>query len=154
MSAATPIAANPTMQAQFPPVSSAANPATSDSAPAPVAASTPTIATAGAIDFDSQVKPFFANYCLQCHGPKRQSNRVRFDTQLGLKAQLTPGNPASSRMYRAMTSNMPPEGMDKPTAAEIAVIKQWITEGANISASYPMGTPPAAPTPRPVPLQQ
>jgi hypothetical protein len=111
-------------------------------------------AVAGGIDFDQQVKPFFANYCLQCHGPKRQSSRVRFDTQLGLRAQLTPGNPTASRMYRAMTSNMPPEGMDKPTAAEIAVIKQWITEGATISASYPMGSPPAAPTPRPTQQQQ
>jgi mono/diheme cytochrome c family protein len=148
-SAATPFAARPTMDAQFPPVSNAANPATSDSvpapSPAPVAVSAPPAAAAGAIDFDTQVKPFFANYCLQCHGPKRQSNRVRFDTQLGLKAQLTPGDPDSSRMYRAMTSNMPPEGMDQPTPADIAIIKQWITEGATISANYPMDAPASRP---------
>jgi len=150
-----PIAGTPTMAASFPAAApQPANPATSDIATTPPPGPQPLATTVGAIDFDQQVKPFFANYCIQCHGPKRQANRVRFDTQIGLRGQLSPGNPTASHMYRAMTSNMPPEGMDKPTAAEIAVIKQWITEGAKISDSYPMGTPPPAPTPRPTPLQQ
>jgi uncharacterized membrane protein len=116
--------------------------------PPPAPVSEPTIVFTAPIDFDQQVKPFFANYCLQCHGQDRSPRGVNFSTKTGLLRRVTPGDPASSAIYNVIfgrRKSMPPLGMDQPTANEIATIKQWIIEGAKISASYPPGTPATAP---------
>lgn len=143
-----PLAANPTMEASFPPATPegmSAKPATSNVAPITIQAN----GQPAPVDFDMQVQPFFANYCLQCHGPSRQSGRTRYDTKAGILARVTAGDASKSILYSYISStgcnHMPPEGMDQPTADEIAMIKQWITEGAKISASYPAGDAPAAP---------
>jgi uncharacterized membrane protein len=139
-----PLAANPTMAASLPPVTPeglSAKPATSDPAPITIQAN----GQPAPVDFDKQVQPFFANYCLQCHGPNRQSGRTRFDTKAGILARVTPGDSAGSILYRYISAtsgtHMPPVGQDQPTADEVAMIKQWITEGAKISASYPVNAP-------------
>jgi uncharacterized membrane protein len=103
-----------------------------------------------AIDFDAKVQPFFATYCFRCHGPNRQSGRTRFDTKAGILARVTPGDADNSRLVHMITAtdddHMPPTNVpDQPSADEIAMIKQWIKEGAKISDSYPAGTPPATP---------
>lgn len=152
--ASTPMAGNPTMAAAAPtaaPTAMAANPATSDLAATPASTPVPVTAVAagGPVDFDMQVKPFLSNYCFQCHGPDRHSGRTRYDTKVGILQRVTPGDPASSVLYARISSpdrgHMPPEGQDQPSADEIAMIKQWITEGAKISDSYPAGDAPAAP---------
>jgi uncharacterized membrane protein len=140
------MAGNPTMAASFPPTfPAAANPATSD--PAPINIGADGQAAPIAVDFDKQVQPFFANYCFQCHGPTRQSSRTRFDTKAGILARVTPGDSSKSLVYNYISStsrnHMPPQGQDQPTADEIAMIKQWIGEGAKISSSYPAGDAPA-----------
>jgi len=105
------------------------------SAPQPVAG-----AVLAAVDFDVTVKPFFATYCIRCHGPTRQSSRVRFDTKAGILARLTVGNASRSAFYQAVNNgNMPPEGQPRPSAEELVQIKQWITDGAKIPDTYPAG---------------
>jgi hypothetical protein len=139
--APAPIASAPTFAANIPDNSAsggAAKPATSETAPAaPAAAPQPTV-VAAKIDFDSQVKPFFSTYCLQCHGPGRRASGIRFDTAAGLNA-------AKRRIPGALNSNMPPEGQLQPSDAERAMITQWVSEGGTISDSYPSGAPAAAP---------
>jgi len=137
------------------PAASTAAPATADgvtsapaaapapiAAPAPVAAPTPVVA---AIDFDQKVQPFFATYCFRCHGPNRQSGRTRFDTKAGILARVTPGDADNSTLVHMITAtdddHMPPQNIqEQPTADDIAMIKQWISEGAKVSDSYPSGT--------------
>ncbi len=135
---ATQPAAAPSAAAAPAPVAAAPAPMAT---PAPVAAPTPVVAV---IDFDTKVQPFFATYCFRCHGPNRQSSRTRFDTKAGILARVTPGDTANSALfYRISTDgddHMPPANIqDQPTADDIAMIKQWITEGAKISDSYPAG---------------
>jgi len=111
--------------------------------PAPVAAPVPVVAT---IDFDQKVQPFFASYCLRCHGPNRQAGRTRFDTKAGILARVKPGDAANSTLFKMISTteddgHMPPSNIqEQPTANEIAMVKQWINEGAKVSDSYPSGT--------------
>jgi uncharacterized membrane protein len=98
-----------------------------------------------AIDFDQKVQPFFATYCFRCHGPNRQSGRTRFDTKAGILARVTPGDADNSTLFHMITAtdddHMPPQNIqEQPTADDIAMIKQWISEGAKVSDSYPSGT--------------
>jgi uncharacterized membrane protein len=110
-----------------------AAPAPMAAAPAPIPTTAPQATVVAAkVDFDSQVKPFFATYCFQCHGPTRQTRGIRFDTSAGLTA-------ASDRITDVVGAIMPPQTAKQPTADEVAMIKQWIIEGAAISASYPAG---------------
>lgn len=138
-----PLTANPTLAASLPPISAGmpANPATSDPAPITIQAN----GQPAPVDFDKQVQPFFATYCFQCHGPRRQSGRTRYDTKTGILMRVTPGDPANSILYTNISStgrnHMPPATEDQPTADDIAMIKQWITEGAKISDSYPVNAP-------------
>jgi uncharacterized membrane protein len=108
----------------------------------PVSVSTPAVAT---IDFDTKVQPFFSTYCFSCHGSTRQRGKTRFDNKAGILARVKPGDVENSTVYSRITvvgdDHMPPENSpDQPTPEEIAMIKQWISEGAKIPDSYPSGT--------------
>jgi len=115
--ASTPVAAPVT-----PPVAAMPAPA-----PTPIAAK---------IDFDKQVKPFFEEYCYQCHGRGRQSGGVRLDVKATALKHITAGDPTHSDVYRAITrslnasDHMPPVSQEQPEDDDIAMIKQWIIEGA------------------------
>lgn len=122
-----------------------AAPAPVVSAPAPaLLPTTPTPAVvAASIDFDKQVKPFFDEYCIRCHGGtagRRPSGGYNLANAVGLKRSA--GTPDDSTIYDVLTDvpHMPPRGQPQPTADDIAMIKQWIVEGAKISASYPTGS--------------
>jgi uncharacterized membrane protein len=89
------------------------------------------------VDFNQQVKPFFQAYCYFCHGNGQQRGGVRLDVRANTMTHVIPGDPVKSDVYRAITrsmgasDHMPPVDQDQPTDAEIAMIKQWIIEGAN-----------------------
>jgi uncharacterized membrane protein len=88
------------------------------------------------VDFNQQVRPFFAEYCYQCHGNGQQRGGVHLDVKASTLMHITPGNPDRSDVYRAMTrsmgasDHMPPVSQEQPEDNDIAMIKQWITEGA------------------------
>ncbi len=104
---------------------------------APIAASTATApaAPAALVDFNQTIKPIFATYCYKCHGPERQTNRIRFDSKANVASHggfITPGAPNRSEIYIAMTApdgHMPPPDQPQPTANDIAMMKLWITQG-------------------------
>jgi mono/diheme cytochrome c family protein len=82
------------------------------------------------------VQPIFAEYCYQCHGPTRQSGRVRWDTPAVLQRPnlIVPGNPDGSSLLTLIApgsrSHMPPANQPQPDAGDIAILRQWIAEGA------------------------
>jgi mono/diheme cytochrome c family protein len=93
------------------------------------------------VDYLRDVKPIFAKYCIDCHGPTKQKTGLRLDSAAfarkgndgGLVIVL--GKAKESSLMHALMgekeiSKMPPEGRPQPTAAEIATIRRWIDAGA------------------------
>lgn len=102
-------------------------------------------AIAGEVDYSRDIKPILATHCYKCHGPDKQENGLRLDTAaagiLGgdSGAAIVPQKADESLILQAIQgtsseiSKMPPEG-DGLTADQIALLKQWIAEGAKFPA--------------------
>ncbi len=78
-------------------------------------------------EYDKTVKPFFAKYCVQCHGAALQRSAIRLDT-LGhdFSAPVTAMHWADI-MERMNAAEMPPKGSPQPKPKEVANIADWIT---------------------------
>ena len=96
------------------------------------------------VDYVTQVKPILTARCIGCHGAKKQQVGLRTDFARGLLEggdsgpAIVAGDASKSLLIHAVTgtegaSLMPPEG-DKLTAAEIAILRQWINDGAKSPA--------------------
>src|SRR5439155_19165741 len=108
----------------------------------PSAADGPT--ARGTVDFSRDILPIFSDNCFQCHGPdeKGRKGKLRLDTKEGAfrvkdgKIVIVPGKSATSELFRRITTQdsddlmPPPESNHKLTARQIALIHQWIDEGA------------------------
>jgi Planctomycete cytochrome C/Leucine rich repeat len=102
------------------------------------------------VDFEKQVFPFIQKRCIECHdAPKevdgkmkkpkaelRMDNPVEFMKGSENGPIVKPGDSSKSSLYEVVTlpkdddMHMPPKG-DPLTAAEIALLKTWIDEGAD-----------------------
>jgi hypothetical protein len=97
------------------------------------------------IDYNRQIRPLLSDRCFQCHGPdeaKREAG-LRLDdreaatseTDSGITA-IVPGNVDESEFVARIATRdhdllMPPAESGKSlNAEEIALLKQWISEGA------------------------
>jgi glucose/arabinose dehydrogenase len=104
------------------------------------------------IDFQRDVEPIFREHCIGCHGPTQQLSGFRLDRRAdamrgGSQTDIGPGNADGSRLYHRLIgttfgTRMPPAG---PLGADqIAIVKQWIDEGAEwpdaASGEAPMPT--------------
>ncbi len=76
-------------------------------------------------DYDKTAKPLLAEYCVSCHGPKRQKGEVRLDTieTLELPVQLDLLNKMQEQV---VLGNMPPEDEMQPTPAQKAKLTGWV----------------------------
>ena len=105
--------------------------------PVPVCAQTP----AGTEFFEKEIRPVLAENCYGCHFSKSKSpmGGLVLDTKSGLRQGgnggpvIVPGDPASSRLLKALTYNqtdlrMPPTG--KLPDEKIAAFEKWIAAGA------------------------
>jgi cytochrome c553 len=100
-----------------------------------------------AVDFVTDIEPVFADRCLECHGPDKQKSQFRLDRLANLlsggntgEPAVMPGSPESSFLLKLIKHEesemeMPPKG-DPLTVAQIALIGQWIQEGAKTPVSY------------------
>lgn len=110
------------------------------------------------IDYSTQVKPILNKKCIACHGGVKKSGGISFlfrdelitEGESGHMA-VVPGRAEKSEMIRRITHpdpelRMPPEG-DPLTSEEIAVLKQWIAEGARwgVHWAYQAIEPPVVP---------
>lgn len=94
------------------------------------------------VDFGRDVRPIFESKCMRCHGPQKQRGGFRLDRKSDAMRggeeyapAIAPGKADSSPLYKLVAGGidgkkMPPEG-ESLTAEQIAVLKQWINEGAN-----------------------
>jgi hypothetical protein len=92
------------------------------------------------VDYTRDIKPILRARCFACHGALKQKGKLRLDTvTLMTKGgsrgpAVQPGNAGASPLIERVTdpnerSRMPPQG--KPlTATQIALLKEWINQGA------------------------
>jgi hypothetical protein len=99
------------------------------------------------IDFNQDVQPILASNCFACHGPDPEMRKAglrldleesAFRKRPGHPDAIVPGHPDQSELVKRIESTdshhlMPqsPQGEAKPMkAADIAVLREWIKEGA------------------------
>jgi len=97
------------------------------------------------IDFNRDIRPIFSDHCYACHGPDEPKRKagLRLDIQEEAFKELKSGNHAlvagsvaKSALVARITSSdpdeiMPPPKHNKPlTSEQIALLKQWVEEGA------------------------
>jgi hypothetical protein len=101
----------------------------------------PLAAVAESVDYASQIKPILSSRCYACHSALRQQSGLRLDTAAMLieggdsGAAIEPGKSADSLVVQYISGDggmrMPPEEDGAAlTDAQVALIKQWIDEGA------------------------
>jgi hypothetical protein len=93
----------------------------------------------GAVDFDRDVHPILAARCFACHGGDKRSGGLSLSNYSEILRGGKTGkvvNPGSSgnslllqRVLAAGAPPMPPVG-ERLTASEIAILREWIDEGA------------------------
>lgn len=94
-------------------------------------------AAAGAdIDLARKADEVLKSHCFRCHGQEGSAkggfNFILDRHKLVNRQQLVPGKPADSKIYqRTLKGEMPPENVKvRPSAADIALLRQWIEAGA------------------------
>jgi mono/diheme cytochrome c family protein len=96
------------------------------------------------VDYVRDIKPILKERCYSCHGALKQKGSLRLDSVALMSkggksgAAVVAGKSAESGLIERVSdpdesTRMPPEG--KPlTAAQIALVKAWIEQGAKGSA--------------------
>lgn len=107
------------------------------------------------ISFNEDIRPLLSNRCFHCHGPDEEDRKgkLRLDTREGaIKekngfAAIVPGDVDESELiYRIISDDedevMPPPGKgEKFTEEEIALLKQWVKEGAKYEVHWSYANP-------------
>ncbi|MBK1877627.1 c-type cytochrome domain-containing protein [Pelagicoccus mobilis] len=99
--------------------------------------------TSADIDYSTEIAPILEQYCVSCHGSKKQKSGYRLDSYA---AFLSPGdsdeNPINPRdpmgsplmeyllLPKSDDYAMPPEDEDSPSGDDILKIAHWIYQGA------------------------
>lgn len=136
-----PSAAAPGMPA---PASPPASPPVSPPAPAPTPppaplAEAPAAEPAAAVVTWAQVLPIFEQHCTGCHDPSDQRGGLDLSTHAAARAgggsgqSITPGEPEQSRLFRMVAQQerpFMPRNAEPLRAAELAVVRAWIEQGA------------------------
>ena len=120
-------------------------------------------AAALAVDYETQVKPILKNACYECHGGPRAKRDIRMDVEekfaevIGPDRFIVPGKPEESRLVEVIKlpyeeeDRMPRPGPNKNQplkAGEIAIIEQWVKEGASFEKMEVTAAPePSGPDP-------
>jgi hypothetical protein len=94
------------------------------------------------IDYATQIKPILVAKCFACHGALKEESGLRLDAASLIRRGgdsglvIVAGRAAESLLINKVSSEdpderMPPEGDGEPlTADQVALLKQWIDQGA------------------------
>jgi mono/diheme cytochrome c family protein len=118
-----------------------------------VALFTARAAAADPVDYPRDVRPILAAHCYPCHGPDKQRSGLRLDSVAAIRQggntgpAVTPGKAGESLLIHAVTGTndaavMPPKG-PRLSAAQVALLKTWIDQGANAPADAAVAGGPA-----------
>jgi hypothetical protein len=116
------------------------------------------------LDFNQDVQPILASRCFSCHGPDPEMRKAGLRLDLaewamkkreGHRDAIVPGHPERSELVKRIESKDPHylmpqnvQGEAKPmSAVEIAILKDWIKQGAVYRPHWAFETPvrPAVP---------
>jgi hypothetical protein len=116
------------------------------------------VPAAGPIDFNRDVRPILFNNCVACHGPDEKERKadLRLDTRDGATADgvMVPGKPDEGEFLRRLVSTdrgevMPPPKSGKVlTPQQIAVMREWVRQGAKYSVHWAYAKPVRPPLPK------
>ena len=108
-----------------------------EATPAPAPAGSPA-PKKEAVSFTKSIKPILSNKCTICHNVEVLPNRPWFETRdSALKSgMIVPGKPDLSRILTVIKEDPEAEKAMPPVShrlskEEIALLRTWITEGAN-----------------------
>lgn len=108
------------------------------------------------VTFSRDILPLLSGRCFLCHGPDEGTRESEFRLDLQESATLErdgafivkPGNPTASLIIERLTTDdedlmMPPpdSGHQRLTTEEVALVKQWIQDGAIWSAHWAFVAP-------------
>ena len=110
------------------------------------------------LDFNKDVQPILASNCFSCHGPDPETRKgglrldlgeSAFQKRPGKRDAIVPGHPESSELVRRIESKDPHElmpqsaqGEAKPMKPqEIAILKEWVAEGAHYKPHWAFEKP-------------
>ncbi len=105
-------------------------------------------------DFNREVRPLLANYCLKCHGPDDKQR------QAGLRLDQSPGAAKLKGVLARISKpsgdalQMPPSHTNKPlSATQKSILQRWVASGAKYETHWafvkPTSLPPAPLAPLP-----
>lgn len=108
------------------------------------------------VDFNRDVRPILSDHCFACHGfdEAKRKGGLRLDVKEEAmrggksgKPAIQPNRAADSELVRRIVTadaddHMPPAEFGKPlTAAQVAVLRQWVEEGAEFKGHWAFQTP-------------
>jgi hypothetical protein len=107
------------------------------------------------IQFNRDIRPILSENCFQCHGPDaaHREAELRLDVRASViekrehGAAILPGDAAGSQLLSRINSTdadlkmPPPESGRTITAAQTALLKQWIEQGAKYEAHWSLVVP-------------
>jgi len=110
--------------------------------------------SAGAVDFNRDVRPILSDTCFKCHGPAESEGDLRLDDREDAldAGVLSPGDVAKSELVKRIKSHDPEEIMPPPeanktlTAEQIQILETWIAEGAKYDDHWSFVSPKGDPT--------
>ena len=94
--------------------------------------------TAAAVDYVRDIQPILENRCYRCHASANAASGLRLDLSgVGLQRVIIAGNSEQSPLVRRMLgldglARMPKDGDPLP-AADLALIRAWIDQGARVA---------------------
>lgn len=95
------------------------------------------------LTFEKDVRPIVKAHCTHCHG---EEEKPKGDVDLRLRRfmdkLITPGDPARSKLVEVIRSGEMPEEGKPLTAEQLAVIEQWIAQGAKTAKPEPLALAP------------
>jgi WD40 repeat protein len=108
------------------------------------------------VSFANEIAPILADQCLVCHNARTAKGRFSVETFAALMkggesgAAVTPGDAELSNLALLVESGEMPKDGDPLPSEQIALIKQWIADGAKLDEGKPADKPLAAIMPKPV----
>ncbi len=89
-------------------------------------------------DYQKDVRPLLAKYCIRCHGAEERNARIRYDLITGYEDR---DRHLWTLVHESLVSGeMPPEDERQPTEAEKRRILEWIVDRASAHAVSKIGT--------------
>ena len=101
-------------------------------------------ARAAEVNFDRDIRPILSDKCFQCHGPDAEAREgeLRLDRREDALSAIVPGNPDASELlvrvgHEDPDLRMPPrETSQALQPREVALLRQWIAEGATYTGHW------------------